>query len=34
MTAAARENTTGRPAARAVFFAKSENHDDFLFTTF
>ena len=34
MTAPARANTTGCPVARAVFLAKSENHDDFLFTTF
>ena len=32
-TPPARANMTGCPAARAVFFAKSENHDDFLLTT-
>jgi hypothetical protein len=30
MTPEAKANTTGFPAARAVFLAKSENNDDFL----
>jgi hypothetical protein len=32
-TPAAKAKTIGFPAARAVFFAKSENHDDLLLIT-